>query len=85
MNAREILLQRGRGYLYKGRYPQIVVFTRAVLDVDKLESCYGGHHYRHKSGFIWLLSDRKSLRACLESLEGVKSRHGFEDILGRLE
>lgn len=81
LTAKEILLSRGRGYLYKGKYPQVVVFTRAVLDVDKLEQEFGGHHYNHNTGYIWVLSNRYEQQRMLDVLGSTRSDHGFEDIV----
>lgn len=80
-SAADIVLERGRGYLYKGKYSQVVVFTKSVMDLDKLQQAFGGHSHAHKKGFVWIISHRSELRSMFEKLEGRQSTHGFEKVV----
>ena len=79
--AVDIVLKKGRGYLYKKKYPQVVVYTRDVGELDKLKQAFGGHSHGHKNGFVWIVSHRGQLSAMLAQLEGRKSQHDFEEII----
>jgi len=81
LSAKQIVLAKGRGYIYKRKYPQVVVFTRAVLDVDRLERAFGGHHYKHGTGIIWVLSSRAGLRSMLRKIAPEQSIHSFESTI----
>jgi len=81
-SALDILLERGRGYLYRGKYPQIVVFTKSVAVADKLKAEFGGHVYRHSKGYVWMISNRRELAALKTKLgDNTKSCWHFENIL----
>jgi len=80
-NACRIVQERGRAYLYKGKYPQLVVFTKSMVEVDKLIQEFGGHYYKHCTGLVWQLSRRVALAALLEKMKPYPSRYGFESIL----
>lgn len=82
LSAKQIVLAKGRGYIYKRKYPQVVVFTRLVTDADRLERAFGGHHYRHGAGIIWVLSSRAGLRKMLSKIAPEQSAHSFESIIG---
>jgi hypothetical protein len=80
--AEAIVCDRGRGYLYKGKYPQVVVFTTNELETDKLMSAFGGHAYPHGTGFTWVLSKRSELKTLMVKVKPfLPSRNGFESIL----
>lgn len=81
LSAKQLLLAKGRGYIYKRKYPQVVVFTRFISDIDKLERMFGGHHYKHGTGMVWVLSDRARLKHMLKELAPGQSKHFFEDII----
>lgn len=81
LSAKQIVLAKGRGYIYKRKYPQVVVFTRLVTDADRLERAFGGHHYKHNTGIIWVLSSREGLRNMLKKVSPERSTHFFEDII----
>lgn len=80
LSAKQLVLERGRGYLYKGKYPQLVIFTRSKTDIDRLIRTYGGNSYKHNSGMIWMLSRRQGLKQLLLSIAGTPSKHGFEKL-----
>lgn len=80
--AKQILLERGRGYLNRGKYPQIVVFTKSLTEIDKLEAVYGGNHYKHNTGYIWVVSRRENINNILWLLSPNVSANGFEDVVG---
>lgn len=80
LNARQLVLQRGRGYLYRGKYPQIVIFTRSKMDIDRLVRTYGGNSYKHNAGMVWILSRRDSIKLLLNHIAGTPSKHGFEEL-----
>ena len=79
--ASDIVLERGRGYLYRDKYPQVVVFTKSLTDVDKLQQAFGGHSHGHRAGYVWIISHRDELRTMLEVLGARESRHGFERLV----
>ena len=80
--AEEIVRDRGRGYLYRGKYPQVVVFTTNELETDKLMSAFGGHAYQHGTGFTWVLSKRSELDTLMTKIKPyLPSKYGFESIL----
>lgn len=80
--AETIVRDRGRGYLYKSKYPQIVIFTTNELETDKLMSAFGGHSYQHGTGFTWVLSKRSELEALMVKIKPyLPSKYGFENIL----
>lgn len=79
--AKTILLAKGRGYLYRQRYPQVIVFSRSLTDIDKLKAEYGGNHYKHNTGYVWVLCNRADLRSMLELIEPCHSKHGFERLI----
>jgi len=79
--AQHILLSRGRGYLYKQRYPQVVVFSKSLTDIDKLKAAYGGNHYKHNTGYVWMLTSKRELRLLLQTISPCRSSHGFEDVI----
>jgi hypothetical protein len=80
--AETIVRDRGRGYLYKGKYPQIVIFTTNELETDKLMNAFGGHAYQHGTGFTWVLSKRSELEALMVKIKPfLPSKNGFESVL----
>jgi hypothetical protein len=82
MTATGIVIARARGYLYKGKYPQVVVFATDGLELDKLIRAFGGHSYPHGSGFTWVLSKRTELTEFVKQIKPwLPSCHGFENIL----
>jgi len=83
MEAKRILIERGRGYLYKGRYPQLTVFTPRVEEATCLKQAFGGNYYRHGNGVVWVLSRRDALDAVLSAIAPEQSVSGFENIIRR--
>lgn len=81
LSAKQILIERGRGYLYKQKYPQVIIFTRSVMDIDKLIRTFGGHSYKHNTGTVWVLSSKQKLKAMLHKIAPTVSQHHFEDII----
>lgn len=78
----EILCEKARAYVYRGKYPQVVVFTKFVTEYNLLISEFGGGRYRHGTGFVWILSKRSKLRELLEKVKPyLPSKHGFEKVL----
>jgi len=77
-----IVIERARAYAYKDKYPQVVVFTKSLVEIDRLKSVFGGNDYVHGTGYIWMLSKRALI---LEMVEKTKpffpSENGFEDLL----
>jgi len=83
MSAVDIVLEKARGYLYHGRYPQIVVFSCNGTELDKLVHTFGGHSYHHGSGFTWVLSKKAELAFLMAKVKPfLPSRNGFEKLLG---
>jgi hypothetical protein len=81
----EMLQQNARGYMTKGKYPRIHVFSRSVMELDRLVREFGGGTYKHGSGFIWVFSGKEAIKDLLARLgeEGyLPSVHGFEKKLG---
>ena len=79
--AYKIVRERGRAYLYKGKYPQLTVFTKSVTELDILIQTFGGHSYKHKCGYVWLISRRSQIKKLMAKIMPCQSRHGIESIL----
>jgi hypothetical protein len=83
-DATEIVLAHGRAYLYRAKYPQLVVFTRYVSELDLLVRTFGGHTYKHLAGYVWQLSAKAGLAALLEKVKPhLPSETGFEHVLDK--
>lgn len=81
----ESIQQKGRGYLTKGKYPRIHVFSRSVMELDRLIREFGGNSYRHGSGHIWVFSGEKAIKDLLAKLDArgfLPTVHSLEDKLG---
>ena len=81
----DTLQQKGRGYITKGKYPRIHVFSRSVMELDRLKREFGGNSYRHGSGHLWVFSGGKAIKDLIVKLEAkgfLPTVHGFEDKLG---
>lgn len=77
--AEDILLLKGRTFTYRGKYLQIQVFTKYLTEVSHLEKRWGGHHYKHGTGFVWLIAKREMLLKIVDDLrDGFPSENGFE-------
>lgn len=77
--AEDILLTKGRTFTYRGKYLQIQVFTKYLTEVNHLETRWGGHHYKHGTGFIWLIAKRQMLLQIVDDLrDRFPSENGFE-------
>lgn len=63
-----VVAERGRFYVLSKRYTQVTVFSLNRRDVDELRSHFGGHVYRHRSGFVWVLSKYQDLRRLYDQL-----------------
>lgn len=84
--AAGIVWERGRAYLYKGKYPQLIVFTTSKTELDDLKQAFGGHSYAHGSGFIWVLSKRKELATLMQKMKPfLPSKNGFENVLAAVD
>lgn len=81
VTAIDIVLEKGRGYMYKSRYPQVVVFSTSGAEIDKLIQAFGGHSYKHGTGRVWIVSRRAQLSALAEKMRPYQSRHGLESVL----
>jgi len=68
-----ILRDRAKYYEYKGRM-QIHVFSKSSEELRILEAAFGGNHYRHGSGFVWIISKRKTIQTILDRLETKEGR-----------
>jgi len=80
--AIEIVIAKARGYLYRGKYPQLIIFTKDVIEIDKLLREFGGNTYRHGTGHVWVLSHRVQLKVLMEKIRPhLPSKHGLESIL----
>lgn len=79
--AEDLVLEKGRGYLYRSRYPQVVVFTNSGTELDKLVQAFGGNTYRHGTGHVWILSKKKDILVMIDKIKPfLPSRNHFEDI-----
>jgi len=79
----EIAKCKAHTYLYKGRYPQIVVFTKYLTEVLSLEKEFGGNHYKHGVGFTWMLTRQEIISNFIDKMKPhLPSRWGFELELG---
>lgn len=78
----EIILARARTYAYRARYLQVQVFTKYVTETDLLIQTYGGHSYKHGTGFIWMLSNREAVIKLVRAVEDrLPSENGFENLI----
>ena len=81
----ESIQQKARGYMTKGIYPRIHVFSRTTMELDRLVRKFGGNYYRHGSGFLWVFSGRKAIKDLIKQVGEagyLPSVHGFEDKVG---
>lgn len=79
----ELVRDKGRAYLYKGKYPQLMVFSTSLTDMDRLTTAFGGHYYSHKGGFTWLISKRSEIASLMIKMKPyLPSRYGFELVVG---
>lgn len=80
-SAREIVLEKGRGYTNMKVYPEVVVFTTLKSEINALLRAYDGNAYEHGTGFVWILSRKKDLAAMMEQIKPyLPSKYGFESI-----
>lgn len=66
--ASQIVATRGRVYVARGRYVLIQVFTNELIEIDLLERCFAGRHYKHRSGYVWQLHRRVDVRQLIVDL-----------------
>jgi hypothetical protein len=81
----ETLQQKGRGYLTSGKYPRIHVFSRSVVELDRLVRRFGGNYYKHRSGFMWVLSGKQVIADLIKTMDDegyLPTVHGFENKVG---
>ena len=81
----DTLQQKGRGYITKGKYHRIHVFSRSVMELDRLSQEFGGNSYPHGSGHIWVFSGEKAIKDLLVKLGDrgfLPTVHGLEDKFG---
>jgi len=82
LSAQTIVITRARGYRYHGKYPQVTVFSKDQMELDRIQTEFGGHVYAHRKGFIWVLSRRSEVIHLIAKVKPwLPSRHGFETIL----
>ena len=78
-DPKELLLARGRSYAYRGRYLQIQVFSKYLPEMHALQKAYGGHYYKHGTGFVWVEANRQRLIQIVDELrDSFPSEKGFE-------
>jgi len=78
-NADDIILTRCRAYVYRKHYLQLVVFSTWWSEVESVSYSFGGHIYKHGTGFIWILAKRDSILALVTHLKPFfPSFTGFE-------
>ena len=76
----EIAISQAHAYLYKQRYPQVSVFTKYLTEAHCLEEEFGGNHYVHGTGFVWVLAQRNDVATFHEKMKPyLPSQWGFED------
>ena len=81
-DAYSIVSAKARAYAYRDIYPQIVVFTTFLTETDLLQQEFGGHKYKHGSGWVWLLSRQEGIDALMEKMKDhFPSDTGFEDVI----
>ncbi len=75
-----IVLAKGRSYVVRRRYMQIQVFSTWWTEIELLTHHFGGHYYRHLSGYTWMLTDRDEIYALVgRLLPKLPSATHFED------
>lgn len=67
-SARKIILEKGKSYIYKGKYITVYVFTTWVSEVVALVHAFEGHYYRHGTGYRWVLSKKGNLINLVKNL-----------------
>lgn len=78
----EIVCEKARAYVYRNKYPQVVVFTKYITEFDLLMREFKGGRYRHGTGYVWVLAKRGDLYEFLEKMKPyLPSKHGFETVL----
>lgn len=66
--AAQVIAERGRLYKSRRGYVSLVVFSTEITTLDLLERCFGGGHYKHRAGYIWVASRRGILRTIISDL-----------------
>jgi hypothetical protein len=59
--AAAVVAEKGRVYVTKKGYVSLTLFTSDQMLLDLLERSFGGSHYKHRSGYVWVVSNRTSL------------------------
>lgn len=81
-HARKLILQRARAYKYSGKYVRVQVFSKDVIDVEKLLTAFGGRKYRHHLGFLWLLAKKADVIDLYEEFkDDFPSVNAFEKVI----
>ena len=81
-DAYEIVKQKARAYVAKGRYYSVTVFTKYTSETDLLIRTFGGHSHRHGTGFYWMLTRKESLAELLSKMaEHLPTKNHIEDVL----
>lgn len=76
----QIVIERAKVYAYKGQYLQVYVFTTWLSELAMLVRAYGGHYYKHGTGYRWVLAKRGDLCRLVEKVnEHLPSVNRFED------
>ena len=67
--ATELVATTGRAYARKSsKHITVFVFTKSLMDTDKLIQTFGGSRYKHLDGYYWYLGKKKDLLAMWEEI-----------------
>ncbi len=76
-----LILTKGRLYRTKRcRHLSLVVFTKNVVEIDALKRAFGGNHYPHLVGWVWILGKREDLAEVGKALTPLEDGHRLEEL-----
>lgn len=70
--AARLVAARGRAYLVKHktrRALQVQVFSKDLIELDLLCLVFGGNHYHHLAGRVWMLQRKVDIKRLAEMVE----------------
>ena len=66
--AAKVVADRARVYVARTKYISVVIFTTETTTLDLLKRSFGGNSYKHRTGYIWVISKRGDLEALARDL-----------------
>lgn len=83
LTAAELVKERAHTYRVN-KYLQVHVFTRLPAEYNTLMREFGGHVYKHGSGWTWVVTKRTELQMLCKKMRGLgllPSNHNFEVLI----